>query len=256
MPSPPSLSLRSSDRSLVAVDDGDRAHQRGPENLAPGARSGSRTSPAASIVTASDRQRGRRSMRSAAATGSGWTTSSSRSTRSGSTLVVDANQHDHSSSWFTGPATTSSKPTSTSKFRAGSISTCMCSARRSRSTGVEGSHSIHGFSSRVQLDDVAGSVRAHTFSGSVEIRAKTVGRRSVDRRRHVQRHSAARSGKRARVRHLQLVQRPSELGNAPHAAQQQPANAQGRARRRPRAAPCGSRPSAAASGSTGNPLLQ
>jgi DUF4097 and DUF4098 domain-containing protein YvlB len=36
-------------------------------------------------------------------------------------------------------------------------------------TGVEGSNTIHGFSSRVKLDDIAGPVRTHTFSGAVEI---------------------------------------------------------------------------------------
>ncbi len=36
-------------------------------------------------------------------------------------------------------------------------------------TGVEGSYTLHGFSSRIRLSDAAGSVRAHTFSGTVEI---------------------------------------------------------------------------------------
>jgi hypothetical protein len=39
--------------------------------------------------------------------------------------------------------------------------------------GVEGSHKVHGFSSRLTLNDVAGSIKAHTFSGSVLIRAKS-----------------------------------------------------------------------------------
>jgi DUF4097 and DUF4098 domain-containing protein YvlB len=38
--------------------------------------------------------------------------------------------------------------------------------------GVEGSHKVGGFSSRIRLHDVTGSVKAHTFSGPVEIRAK------------------------------------------------------------------------------------
>jgi DUF4097 and DUF4098 domain-containing protein YvlB len=38
--------------------------------------------------------------------------------------------------------------------------------------GVEGSHKAHGFSSRLQFEDVVGPVQARTFSGSVEIRAK------------------------------------------------------------------------------------
>jgi hypothetical protein len=39
--------------------------------------------------------------------------------------------------------------------------------------GVEGSHKLHGFSSRLSLSDVAGSVQAHTFSGAVLIREKS-----------------------------------------------------------------------------------
>jgi hypothetical protein len=39
--------------------------------------------------------------------------------------------------------------------------------------GVEGSHRLHGFSSRLALNDVAGSVQAKTFSGSVSIREKS-----------------------------------------------------------------------------------
>lgn len=39
--------------------------------------------------------------------------------------------------------------------------------------GVEGSHTVRGFSSRLVLTDVSGSVRAHTFSGSVTIREKS-----------------------------------------------------------------------------------
>jgi hypothetical protein len=39
-------------------------------------------------------------------------------------------------------------------------------------SGVDGSHQIGGFSSHVRLEDVAGSVRAHTFSGPVDIEAR------------------------------------------------------------------------------------
>lgn len=38
--------------------------------------------------------------------------------------------------------------------------------------GVEGDYKIGGFSSRIRLEDVTGSIKAHTFSGPVEIRAK------------------------------------------------------------------------------------
>jgi hypothetical protein len=39
--------------------------------------------------------------------------------------------------------------------------------------GVDGPHKLHGFSSQLVLTDVSGSIRAHTFSGSVTIREKT-----------------------------------------------------------------------------------
>ncbi len=41
--------------------------------------------------------------------------------------------------------------------------------------GVEGFHDVHGFSSRVSLADISGSVRARTFSGSVVIREQSWG---------------------------------------------------------------------------------
>jgi DUF4097 and DUF4098 domain-containing protein YvlB len=39
--------------------------------------------------------------------------------------------------------------------------------------GVEGAHNVHSFSARLNLNDVAGSIRAHTFRGSVLIRQKS-----------------------------------------------------------------------------------
>jgi hypothetical protein len=39
--------------------------------------------------------------------------------------------------------------------------------------GVEGSHRVHSFSSRLSLSDVAGPVQAHTFSGAIVIREKS-----------------------------------------------------------------------------------
>src|SRR5262249_48628442 len=39
-------------------------------------------------------------------------------------------------------------------------------------SGVDGSFKLHGFSSRITLEDTVGPVRADTFSGPVEIRTK------------------------------------------------------------------------------------
>ena len=47
--------------------------------------------------------------------------------------------------------------------------------------GLEGSHSVHGFSSRVRFENVKGPIRVHTFSGPVDIRTSTWGAdQSVD----------------------------------------------------------------------------
>ena len=39
--------------------------------------------------------------------------------------------------------------------------------------GIEGSHTVHSFSARLSLNDVAGPIKAHTFSGTVVIRARS-----------------------------------------------------------------------------------
>jgi hypothetical protein len=39
--------------------------------------------------------------------------------------------------------------------------------------GIEGSHKVHSFSARLSLDEVAGPITAHTFSGTVAIRARS-----------------------------------------------------------------------------------
>jgi putative adhesin len=47
--------------------------------------------------------------------------------------------------------------------------------------GVAGSHRLNGFSSRVSLIDLSGPIKAHSFSGSILIRAKTWdARQSID----------------------------------------------------------------------------
>ena len=92
----------------------------------------------------------------------------------GSTLVVDANQKDRDRSWF--DWTRKSRIIETDLDikvpRKINVDVNVFSSPVTI-TGTEGTHNIHGFSSRVQLDDVTGSVRAHTFSGPVVIRAKT-----------------------------------------------------------------------------------
>ncbi len=88
----------------------------------------------------------------------------------GSTVIVEANHRDRS--WF-------------DRYRDNVVATdfTITVPRRTNLdvhvfsspvdvTGVEGSHTLHGFSSALRLIDVTGPVQAHTFSGRVEIRAK------------------------------------------------------------------------------------
>jgi hypothetical protein len=98
----------------------------------------------------------------------------------GSTLVVDANQVDHS--WLDWSRRNRIVETDFDIKVPRKINLDVNVFSSSVTvTGVEGSHKIHGFSSRLRLDDVTGSVQAHTFSGSVEIRAKTwVENQSID----------------------------------------------------------------------------
>ena len=103
------------------------------------------------------------------------------------------------------------------------------------------------------LNDVTGPVRAHTFSGARGYPREDLGDGPDHRGRHLQRRRrAARARLRPRQRLLQLLQRPSEFGDAAHACT-------ARSRRSLRAelggggdGRCASRPSAAASGSTVN----
>jgi hypothetical protein len=98
----------------------------------------------------------------------------------GSTLVIDANQTDHS--WINWPRRNRIVETDFDLKvpRKVNLDVNVFSSPVSV-TGVEGSHRIHGFSSKLQLEDVTGSVQAHTFSGAVEIRAKTwVENESID----------------------------------------------------------------------------
>ncbi|HEV2985990.1 MAG TPA: DUF4097 family beta strand repeat-containing protein [Vicinamibacterales bacterium] len=98
----------------------------------------------------------------------------------GSTLVVDANQVEHS--WLDWSRRNRIVETDFDIKVPRKINVDVNVFSSSVTvTGVEGSHKIHGFSSKLRLEDVTGSVQVHTFSGSVEIRAKTwVENQSID----------------------------------------------------------------------------
>jgi hypothetical protein len=87
-------------------------------------------------------------------------------------VVVDANQHDRSWLHFAGGNNVVETDFDIKVPRRTHLDLSVFSSPVSVD-GVEGSHTVHGFSSRLVLTDVSGSVRAHTFSGSVTIREKS-----------------------------------------------------------------------------------
>jgi len=89
-----------------------------------------------------------------------------------SVVVVDANRRERSRYWFTDRDNVVATDFDIKVPRRTSLDLSVFSAPVIVD-GVEGSHKIHGFSSRVSLNDVTGSINAHTFSGSVLIRAKS-----------------------------------------------------------------------------------
>ena len=91
---------------------------------------------------------------------------------SGSSVVVDANQRDHSWWEFASVNNVVETDFDIKVPRRTQLDLSVFSSPVSV-TGVEGPHNVHGFSSPLMLTDVAGPVRAHTFSGSVTIRQKS-----------------------------------------------------------------------------------
>ena len=91
---------------------------------------------------------------------------------SGSSVVVDANQRDRSWWDFASGNNVVETDFDIKVPRSTQLDVSVFSSPVSV-TGVEGPHRVQGFSSRLVLTDVSGSVRAHTFSGSVTIRQKS-----------------------------------------------------------------------------------
>ena len=87
----------------------------------------------------------------------------------GSTLVINANQHDQS--WWSRHNGVVETDLDIKVPRHTNLDVDVFSAAVNVA-GVEGTHKLHGFSSRVRLESVAGPIRVHTFSGSVDVGAK------------------------------------------------------------------------------------
>src|SRR4051794_3057359 len=87
-------------------------------------------------------------------------------------VVVDANQRDHSWWEFTGGNNVVETDFDIKVPRKTQLDVSVFSSPVTVD-GVEGSHRLHGFSSRLVLNDVSGSISAKTFSGSVSIREKS-----------------------------------------------------------------------------------
>jgi hypothetical protein len=88
------------------------------------------------------------------------------------TIVVDANQRDNSWWEFVGGNNVVETDFDIRVPRKTRLDVSVFSSPVTVD-GVDGSHTLHGFSSRLVLTDVSGSIRAKTFSGSVTVRAKS-----------------------------------------------------------------------------------
>jgi len=87
----------------------------------------------------------------------------------GSTLVINANRRDRS--WWSRHNGVVDTDLDIKVPRNTNLDVDVFSAAVTVD-GVEGRHKLHGFSSRVRLNDVTGPIRVHTFSGSVDVGAK------------------------------------------------------------------------------------
>jgi DUF4097 and DUF4098 domain-containing protein YvlB len=87
----------------------------------------------------------------------------------GTTVVVDANQRDDT--WF-GSRNNVVRTDLDVKVPTRTNLDVRVFSSPVEIRGVDGAHNLHGFSSSLRLDDVAGPVQAHTFSGEVSIRAR------------------------------------------------------------------------------------
>jgi len=93
-------------------------------------------------------------------------------TESSNVVVVDANRRDRSWFEFSGRSNVVDTDFDVKVPRRTNLDVSVFSAPVTVE-GVEGSHKLHGFSSRLSLSDVVGSIQAHTFSGAVVIREKS-----------------------------------------------------------------------------------
>jgi hypothetical protein len=87
-------------------------------------------------------------------------------------VVIDANQRDHSWWEFTGGNSVVETDLDVKVPRHTNLDVSVFSSPVSID-GIEGSHTLHSFSSRLVLTDVAGPIRAKTFSGAVSIHEKS-----------------------------------------------------------------------------------
>lgn len=88
------------------------------------------------------------------------------------TIVVDANSRERSWMEFSGRDNVVKTEFAITVPRRANLDLSVFSAPVTV-VGVEGTFKAHGFSSRLEFENVAGPVQAHTFSGAVVIREKT-----------------------------------------------------------------------------------
>jgi len=87
-------------------------------------------------------------------------------------IVIDANRRDHTWFDFSGRDNVVKTDFDITVPRRTNLDLSVFSAPVTVD-GVEGTFNAHGFSSRLEFQDVAGPIQAHTFSGSIVIRTKT-----------------------------------------------------------------------------------
>lgn len=99
---------------------------------------------------------------------------------SGSTVYVEANRRDANSWWWWGGNNVVETDLTIKVPRQIDLRINVFSAAVNVA-GVDGTHNVSGFSSRLRFEDVNGSIKAHTFSGPVDIRMRNwADGRSVD----------------------------------------------------------------------------
>ena len=89
-----------------------------------------------------------------------------------STIVIEANQHEHSWLDFARGSNVVETDFNIQVPRRINLDVSVFSAPVT-TTGIEGTQNVHTFDSQLKLEEAAGAVEAHSFSGAIEIGERT-----------------------------------------------------------------------------------